>query len=242
MTTGWRLPEGALRASVLGVNAVALLAVAAASVVVRDSLGLGSSYAIKTVIAFSGVVLLAMGFAQAFHPFSRLGPANVVTTLRMAMVAMVAGLLGEPATPAVATSAAGVSALVTMLDGVDGWVARRTGMASLFGARFDMETDALLIMVLSLLAWQLGKAGAWILLAGIMRYAFVVAGWIDARLEQPLFPSRRRQTVCVIQILGLSVVVLPAMTRPVSVWLAAGLVIVLSYSFAVDTIWLWRRE
>ena len=38
------------------------------------------------------------------------------------------------------------------LDGVDGQVARRTGTASELGARFDMEVDAFLILVLSVAA------------------------------------------------------------------------------------------
>ena len=49
----------------------------------------------------------------------------------------------------------------------------RSNEASSFGARFDMETDALLILVLAALVWQHGKAGPWILAAGLMRYAFV---------------------------------------------------------------------
>ena len=43
---------------------------------------------------------------------------------------------------------------MTALDGVDGWLARRSGIASAFGARFDMEIDALLILVLAVLAWR----------------------------------------------------------------------------------------
>ena len=39
-------------------------------------------------------------------------------------------------------------------------------MASAFGARFDMETDALLLLVLAALAWQFDKAGAWVLASG----------------------------------------------------------------------------
>ena len=42
-------------------------------------------------------------------------------------------------------------------------------MTSGYGARFDMETDAAFILVLSILVWQHGKAGAWVLLCGLMR-------------------------------------------------------------------------
>ena len=38
-----------------------------------------------------------------------------------------------------------------------------------------METDALLVLVLCLLVLHFDKAGAWILAAGLMRYAFVLA-------------------------------------------------------------------
>ena len=94
------------------------------------------------------------------------------------IVALVAGLIGEPNVAANAVCAAAASAIAIALDGVDGWLARRTGMVSAFGARFDMEVDALLIQVLAILAWQHGKAGAWILASGLLRYLFVAAGWV----------------------------------------------------------------
>ena len=44
-----------------------------------------------------------------------------------------------------------------LLDGTDGRVARRTGTTSAFGARFDMELDAFLLLALSVLVWQSGR-------------------------------------------------------------------------------------
>ncbi len=97
-----------------------------------------------------------------------------------------------------------------MLDGVDGWLARRHGIASRFGARFDMEIDALLILALSVLAWRHDKAGAWVIASGMLRYAFVAAGTVAPWLRGALPPSRRRQTICVIQIAALTLVMLPS--------------------------------
>src|SRR5262245_20519131 len=202
----------------------------------------GTLYALKAAAVFAGVLVLVRVFVARYHPFPRFGPANQVTTVRAALVALVAGLIGEPHLPAYATAAAIISALVATLDFLDGWLARRTGMSSAFGARFDMEVDALLILVLSILAWQYEKAGAWIVLAGLLRYFFVAAGWVFPWMERPLPPSRRRQTVCVIQIVGLSVVMLPAVVPPVSVWIAAALLLTLSVSFLVDVIWLRRAS
>jgi phosphatidylglycerophosphate synthase len=154
----------------------------------------------------------------------------------------VAGLIGEPAVAPVAAAATGIAATVVMLDGADGWLARRSGIASDFGARFDMEIDALLIMALAILAWQHGKAGSWVLLSGLLRYAFVAAGWLAPWLAAPLPPSRRRQAVCVVQIAGLFVAVSPMVTPPPSAIVAAAALLALAGSFLVDIVWLWRAD
>src|SRR5689334_8429258 len=105
---------------------------------------------------------LALRYRRQNHPFPTFGPANTVTTLRAALVSVAAGLIGEPGVTSVAWTAAAAGLAATLLDGVDGWLARRTRMASEFGARFDVEVDALLIQVLAILAWRFDKAGVWV--------------------------------------------------------------------------------
>jgi hypothetical protein len=105
-----------------------------------------------------------------------------------------------------------------------------------------MEVDALLIMVLAILAWQHGKAGAWVLLSGLLRYAFVAAGWLVSWIARPLPPSRRRQTICVVQIAALGAVVSPLMTVNVAAPVAAAALAVLTASFLMDIVWLWRAR
>ena len=39
-----------------------------------------------------------------------------------------------------------------------------------------MLASTLLIVALSMLVWRFGKAGAWVLMSGALRYAFVAAG------------------------------------------------------------------
>jgi phosphatidylglycerophosphate synthase len=119
-------------------------------------------------------------------------------------------------------------------------MARRTGMASRFGARFDMEIDALLILALAVLTWQSGKAGAWVVLSGLLRYVFVASGWLLPPMRQPLPDSRRRQTICVIQVAGLIVALAPFVTPPASELIASAALATLVYSFVVDTMWLLR--
>jgi phosphatidylglycerophosphate synthase len=241
IATHWRLPDAPLRASAVTAKLVGLAALVCLAQIARSGLPLGASYALKASAAFAAVMAISIGFLQRHHPFERFGPANQITTARAMLVALIASLVGEPRVPAVAASAAAASVLVTMMDGVDGWVARRHRIASDFGARFDMEVDALLILALAVLAWQFQKAGAWVVLSGLLRYAFVAAGSYAPWLQAPLPASRRRQAICVIQIMGLTLAMLPAIAPPLSSALAAGALVALVYSFLVDTLWLWRR-
>jgi hypothetical protein len=54
-------------------------------------------------------------------------------------------------------------------------------------------------------------------------------------MERPLEPSRRRQTICVVQIIALIAVVEPFVPQPLSGSIAAIALVVLAGSFAVDT-------
>ncbi len=237
----WRVPDSPLRASVMTATLAGLVAIVALADLARFELPLGDRYPLKAAGLFALISGLSIGFLQQHHPFSRFGAANQITTLRAILVVLVAGLVGEPTLPAVAVAAVAASAAATLLDGVDGWLARRNGLASSFGARFDMEVDALLILALSVLAWRHDKAGVWVVASGLLRYLFVAGGAVAPWLHAPLPASRRRQTICVIQIVVLTLVMLPAIAAPISSALAAAALAALSYSFLIDTVWLWRR-
>jgi phosphatidylglycerophosphate synthase len=220
---------------------VAMAALQVVAWVMSRQLLLSPRFPLAASTIFAAVMLLAISKLGGSHPFDRFGSANQATTARAALVALVAAFAVERPLPAVAAAAAATAFVGTAIDGVDGWLARRSGMSSDFGARFDLEIDALLILALAVLAWQHDKAGAWILLSGVLRYAFIAAGTIGRWLRQPLPPSRRRQTVCVIQIAGLIVALLPVVNPPFSTFVAALSLAALCYSFLVDTLWLWRN-
>ena len=224
---------------------IGLVAVAGVAALARFALPLSAAFPLKAAACFAVVGGIALArLSEANHPFATFGQANQVTTARAIFVALVVGVIGEPADPMIAAGAAAAALAVVMMDGVDGWLARRSLMPSAFGARFDMEVDALLILALSVLAFTLGKAGAWVMLSGLMRYVFVAAGWTWPWMERPLIPSRRRQTVCVIQIVALIVIIEPMVTRSLSELIAAFALGMLGVSFFVDTWWLvlHRRE
>jgi len=167
--------------------------------------------------------------------------ANWVTLVRAAIAVLLAALLGAPPTRELDWVLVGLGSTAVALDGVDGALARARNEASDFGARFDMETDAFLILVLAALVWQHDKAGVWILAAGLLRYAFVAASWVLPWLGAPLPPSRRRQAVCVVQIVSLLGALAPVVVPPFSAALALAGLAALVWSFGVDVRWLARN-
>lgn len=173
-----------------------------------------------------------------------MGAANRVTLLRVVVALPVAGLAlqwGHLAPPA-RWWIVGLGTIALVLDGVDGWVARRTRSATAFGARFDMETDALLLLVLSFLAWRSGQVGPWVLAIGAMRYLFVAASYGVERLRRPLPASLRRKVVCVVQGIALLVCLGPIVPAALAQAAAGSALVALAASFAIDTWWLLYRS
>jgi phosphatidylglycerophosphate synthase len=170
-----------------------------------------------------------------------LGPADRVTLLRATLVGGVAALTVDSFTRPAAVAALVVLATVALvLDGLDGWVARRTGTASTLGARFDMEVDAFLIFILSVYVAQ--ALGPWVLAAGAARYLFVAAGWLLPWMRRPLPARYWRKPVAAIQGIALTAAVadiLPDTVVVAAVLVALGL---LAESFGRDVWWLWRHE
>jgi len=230
-----RLPTHAIATLMAGLVAVMGLALLA-----RQELPLSIWYPIKSAGLFSLVMLLALGHLRGHHPFAQFGSANQVTATRAGLVVLVAGLIGESRLPPIAATAAAVGLAATVLDGLDGWLARRQETASAFGARFDVEVDALLIQALAILAWRYEKAGPWVLLSGVMRYAFVAAGWLLPWMQRPLAPTFRGRIICTVQTVALVFTIVPAVRPPLSTMIAAFGLAALCYSFLVDTLRLWR--
>ncbi|SNR90422.1 CDP-alcohol phosphatidyltransferase family protein [Actinomadura mexicana] len=175
----------------------------------------------------------------AFRRRPALGPADHVTLARVVLTGGVAALVAGHLTgdarvwPLVAAAAAAL-----VLDGVDGRVARRTGTVSRLGARFDMETDAVLVLVLSVeVAWS---AGLWVLAIGAMRYAFGAAAWAAPWLRADLRPSVARKVVAVVQAVAL--VVAASGLVPHSGALVAAALALLVWSFGRDVVWLATRR
>lgn len=239
--SGLTLAEAAADSRRWRITIWAVMATAAVDLVVRQVAdGGGWSSSAPAVVAPFLYVMLVTHLHD--HPFATLGPANLVTTARLAIVGTIAGGIRPLPSVPLTWAFVAIAIIGAALDGVDGALARRTGMQSRFGARFDMETDALLIVVLSALVWRLDKAGAWVLLAGALRYLFVGAAGIWPWLGADLPESWRRKATCVIQIATLIAAMLPIVPQPWSAIIAGAGLALLVWSFAVDVIWLTKHR
>jgi phosphatidylglycerophosphate synthase len=228
-----------LRSALGGILALVLLSLPLA-MLAESRFELSPWYLAKALaILCVGAALILQGL-PTHHPFQSMGSANLTTATRGALVALLAALVGERVSGSIQYVVLAVGTAAAILDGVDGWLARRSNIASRFGARFDMETDALLILTLAVLAWQFGKAGPWVLLSGVLRYAFVLAGMALPWLRAPLPTSFRRKTVAVLQTVALLVVMIPSVPRAVSEPVAGIALLALIISFVTDAIWLKR--
>lgn len=231
-----------LRVDVIVTALVGVAAVACLALVARADLPLSGLYPVTATACFAIIAAVVVVRSGRSHPFARFGPANRVTIVRAALVALIAGAIGEAAADVVATAVVATSLLVTVLDGIDGWLARRAGMESDFGARFDMEIDALLILVLAILVWRWERAGAWVVWSGLLRYVFLGAGWLLPWMRRPLPDRFRRKAICVVQIGGLILAIVPIIPSSSAAPIAGLGLCALVYSFVVDTVWLWRSH
>lgn len=233
-------PRLLLKNALRSILAVMLLAVTLAWLT-DAMLELDGTLLSRAVVLIAIGALLVLFPLRTHHPFDRLGVANHITMARGAMVLLLLGLVGTRSTPQIQAAALTLAIVSSALDAADGWAARRTRMSSAYGARFDMETDALLILTLSILAWQFEKAGAWVLASGLIRYGFVVIAQLLPWLRRPLPPSYRRKTVAALQTVALVIAIAPFVGRNISEPLCVCALAALAWSFLVDIVWLKRH-
>src|SRR5690606_34985196 len=162
-----------------------------------------------------------------------MGVANAITALRVAIAVSIAVLPREALVPT-----GGVLLLLFfVLDGVDGWWARRSGTASSFGQAFDQEADALVVAVVSVAMARAELVPGWVVLVGALRYGYVlVVHALQTHGEAP------RSTIARYAFGVLMTALIAAMLRPSPVTrigsVLASLLIVAS--FARSLWWSWR--
>lgn len=185
----------------------------------------------------------------------RFGMANSVTLMRLIGTSWIAALTLTRAVSFLDAGAAGdpwvvhrgivaivvIGTICLVLDNVDGRVARGLHEASSFGARFDMETDAAMLLFLSVAVAIVGAAGWWVLAIGLMRYAYVGVSWIVPALLIPIPPSTARKAVAAIQGVVLLLALALHLVPGVPEWLpgvpVVAALVLLCWSFGSCIVW-----
>ena len=128
-----------------------------------------------------------------------------------------------------------------ILDGVDGYLSRYLNQMTLFGKTFDQEVDNFLIFTLSFSLIYNYDFSISLVCIPLYRYIFLILikkGFIsNHELPESLF----RKTVCVMTILSLAVCNYYNMVESMRS-LIYIIIILVSYSFLKDTIYLYRRK
>jgi phosphatidylglycerophosphate synthase len=192
-------------------------------------------------IAYGVVTCTALSRGLRYSGSDELAPADWVTMARATLVGGVAALTVDSldgTAPVEVLVALAIVALV--LDGADGQVARRTGTATALGARFDMEVDAFLALVLSVYVAR--SMGGWVLTIGVMRYAFVAAVWVLPWMRGLLPPRFWRKVVAATQGIVLVVAAAGVLPRPLVVAALMATLAMLVESFGRDVRWLWQHR
>jgi phosphatidylglycerophosphate synthase len=192
-------------------------------------------------IAFGVFTCAALSRGLEGSGAAGLGPADRVTLTRAILVGGVTALVADSFARDVPVAALVVLAGVALaLDAADGQVARRTGTCSALGARFDMEVDAFLILVLSVYVAR--PAGPWVLAIGAMRYAFVAAAWALPWLRESLPARFWRKVVAATQGIVLAIAAAGVLPSPLLAAVLVAALALLAESFGRDVGWLWQQR
>lgn len=214
--------------------AAAIVFAACAPAIAYLLVGAHSAALALATVVYVAAATLAVAMAHRL-PLKEVGLCNLVTLTRLLLTS---ALIAPVVAPGTTATIIAIAILALVLDGIDGWLARRHGHESRFGARFDMEVDAAFGLVLALNAWQAGVAGPEVLLLGLPRYLFAIVGRIVPWLAMPLPDRFGRKVVCVLQILVLIALQLPLLAGPPATVLVLVALGALGWSFGRDVLWL----
>ena len=158
-----------------------------------------------------------------------LGPANALTMLRGALFAAAGGFVVVPPTSGVRWLPGLCYGAGVALDYLDGWVARRTDRSSALGADLDLAFDALGFLLVPPVGVVWGVLPPWYLFRGGEAYRRY-----RGRRVAPVPPSRVRRPLAALQMVVVTVALLPPFPPRVTIPLATASMVPSLVVFARD--------
>jgi CDP-diacylglycerol--glycerol-3-phosphate 3-phosphatidyltransferase len=176
---------------------------------------------------------------EAGPVFDTLGPANLLTIGRAALMASFMGFLAIARPHGAPAWLPGSLYLAAALpDFVDGILARRTGRVTRLGEILDLNVDSAGVFAAAVLAVRYGIVPWWYLPIGLARYLFVIGVRLRGRFGLPvreLPPSIRRRGFAALKMGFMFVVLFPVFGPPATHLAAAAF----GAPFAVGFLWDW---
>jgi CDP-diacylglycerol--glycerol-3-phosphate 3-phosphatidyltransferase len=150
-----------------------------------------------------------------------LGPGTILTLLRGALVGLLAGFLlcPRPQGEWLVWGPALLYTLSSIIDSLDGYLARITGHTTLLGKKLDEEYDGLGILISISLAVQYGQLPLWYQLPALSRPLFIGGIWWRNRQGKPVYalpPSSYRRLAAGFQMGFVSVMLSPLFSPPIT--------------------------
>jgi len=187
-------------------------------------------YLLPLPACLSMIVLIAMKWQTEKNGHFLFHPANLVTFLRLILLFAI-GFYFSQMPPLLV----GIIALVVLLmDGLDGYLARKYQTSSLFGEYLDMETDAFYVLGMTSILYQLDYFGHWILAIGLLRYVyFLVLKNVKPPAQKEARVFRARLIAVILMATLAACLILPSAIYEPAMGIASVLVV---YSFG-ESFW-----
>lgn len=181
-------------------------------------------FALATLVLLYALVIFWRGLKDNHRRnestlLPHLGAGNTLTLARGLAIGLLAGFLFLPRPMAglLAWTPAILYTMLSILDYLDGYVARVTNHATRLGEELDGAFDALGLLVAVGLAVWYGQLPGWYLLIGLSRYLFGLGVWQRRRQGLPVYdlpPSSSRRILAGFQMGFITVVLWPLFSPP----------------------------
>lgn len=169
---------------------------------------------------------------------STFGLANRITIARAALATGLAGFLFGPWPPGILAWIPGLLfTAVSLMDFLDGYAARATGMLTRLGEQLDMQWDCIAVLFAVFLLARYQQVPVVYVLVGLMRYIYLFGLWLHARRGgslRELPPNRFRRVVGGMQMGFICVALLPIFTPPVTQIVAVIFMLPVLWGFTRD--------